>query len=75
MNLYSVYQIFLSLLGVAIFSRNDVVSFLVHDCSCKTMVEGSGWKSEAFSLAKTGNLFEVVKSFLLILIFFPAKPF
>ena len=57
------------MLGVAVFSRNDVVSFLVHDCSCKYMVKEGGCKSEAFSLAETENLFEVVKSCVLLLIF------
>ena len=33
------------------------------------MVKEGGWKSEAFSLAKTENLFEVFKSCVLLLIF------
>ena len=33
---------FLSLFGVGMFSRNDVVSFLSHNCSCKSMVEEGG---------------------------------
>ena len=61
---------FLSFLGVAMFSRNDLVSFLVHDCSCKSMVKESGCKSEKFSLGKTKNLSKVVKSCVLLLIFF-----
>ena len=60
---------FLSLLGIVVLSRNDVLSFPVHDCSCKFMVKKGGYKSEAFSLAKTENLFEVVTSFVLLLIF------
>ena len=60
---------FLSLLGVVVLSRNDVLSFPVHDCSCKFMVKKGGYKSEAFSLAKTENLFEVATSFVLLLIF------
>ena len=59
----------LPLLGVDVFSRNDYVSFLVHNCSRKSMVKEDGWKSEAFSLAKTENLFETVKSCALLLIF------
>ena len=33
---------FLSRFGVTGFSRNDVVSFLVHDCSYKSMVKEGG---------------------------------
>ena len=57
-NLYSVYQVFLSLLGVALFSRNDVVSFLAHDCSCKSMFKKGGCKSEAF-LVKSSVLLSI----------------
>ena len=43
--------------------RNDVISFLVHNCSSKCTVEESVGKSESFFLAKTENLFEVIKCF------------
>ena len=56
------------MLGIAVLSRNDVVPFLVHDCSSKSMAKEGGCKSEAFSLAKTENLFEVFKSFELLLV-------
>ena len=55
-------------MGVAALSRNDVISFLVHDCSSKFMGKEGGSKSEAFSLTKTKNLFEGVKSFALLLV-------
>ena len=58
---------FLSLFGVAVLSCNDVEFFLGHDCSSRCMVKEGGGKSEAFSVAKTENLCNVVKSLALLL--------
>ena len=60
---------FVSFLGVAVLLRNEVISSLGHDFSSKCMVEEGGGKSEAFSLGKTENLFEIVKSFVLLVAF------
>ena len=56
-------------MGVTLLSHNNVVSFLVHDCSSKCIVEEGGGKSEDFFLAKNEALFEIVKSFALFLVF------
>ena len=59
----------MSLLGFALLSRNNVVYFLVYNCSYKCMVRDGSGKLEESSLAKTENIFRVVKSFVLLLVF------
>ena len=48
------------MLDATVFSRTDVAPFLAHECPCKSMVKDGSCKLEAFSLAKTENLFELV---------------